>query len=93
MPQNADEILDHAKLFREPEYISLFENKKQNFEYGHSTDKVQSVCAQIGEAKEKGTDSSSGSGASAAPFRPPAPRRSITEATPRASRSGAAMKS
>ena len=44
MPQNADEILDHAKLFREPEYVSLLENKKQNFEYGHSTDKVQSVC-------------------------------------------------
>jgi nitrogenase molybdenum-iron protein beta chain len=44
MPQTADKILDHEKLFREPEYISLFENKKQNFEYGHSAEKVQSVC-------------------------------------------------
>lgn len=29
MSQNADNILDHANLFREPEYLEMFEKKKQ----------------------------------------------------------------
>ena len=29
MSQNADNVLDHFNLFRSPEYIDMFENKKQ----------------------------------------------------------------
>ncbi|MHB1707791.1 MAG: DUF3364 domain-containing protein, partial [Acidithiobacillus sp.] len=29
MSQNADKTLDHFNLFREPEYLEMFENKKQ----------------------------------------------------------------
>jgi nitrogenase molybdenum-iron protein beta chain len=32
MPQNADNVLDHLNLFRQPEYKEMFENKKKNFE-------------------------------------------------------------
>lgn len=32
MPQNADNVLDHLNLFRQPEYREMFENKKTNFE-------------------------------------------------------------
>ena len=32
MSQNADKVLDHFKLFREPEYVEMFESKKKNFE-------------------------------------------------------------
>ena len=34
MPQNADKIIDHELLFREPEYQELFANKKA-FEFNH----------------------------------------------------------
>jgi nitrogenase molybdenum-iron protein beta chain len=44
MPQNAEKILDHEMLFREPEYVASLANKKQNFECGHAAEKVQSVC-------------------------------------------------
>lgn len=44
MPQNAVKILDHEKLFREPEYVTLLEKKKQEFEFGHTTARVQEVC-------------------------------------------------
>ncbi|MDP3672827.1 MAG: nitrogenase molybdenum-iron protein subunit beta [Telluria sp.] len=44
MPQSADKILDHEKLFREPEYAALLEKKKQDFEFGHTAAKVQQVC-------------------------------------------------
>jgi nitrogenase molybdenum-iron protein beta chain len=44
MPQSAEKILDHEKLFREPEYATLFEKKKQDFEFGHTSAKVQEVC-------------------------------------------------
>src|ERR1039457_4124997 len=44
MPQSAEKILDHEKLFREPEYKTLFAKKKQDFEFGHSAAKVQEVC-------------------------------------------------
>ncbi|HLO94629.1 MAG TPA: nitrogenase molybdenum-iron protein subunit beta [Burkholderiaceae bacterium] len=43
MPQNADKVIDHEMLFREPEYQELFENKKQNFEYNHSDAKVAEI--------------------------------------------------
>lgn len=33
MPQSAENVLDHEKLFCEPEYQALFENKKSCFEY------------------------------------------------------------
>ncbi len=32
MPQSADRILDHAPLFREPEYTELLARKRENFE-------------------------------------------------------------
>ena len=35
-PSNAAkrrQVLDHEKLFRQPEYIEMFENKKKNFEF------------------------------------------------------------
>ena len=32
MPQNADNVLDHFNLFRQPEYIEMFEKKKKEFE-------------------------------------------------------------
>ena len=40
MSQSADNLLDHEKLFREPEYVEMLANKKENFEYGHSASKV-----------------------------------------------------
>lgn len=43
MPQNADKVIDHELLFREPEYQELFANKKQNFEYNHSDAKVAEI--------------------------------------------------
>ena len=43
MPQNAEEILDHAKLFREPEYTQMFENKKQQFEFGVPAERLQQI--------------------------------------------------
>jgi nitrogenase molybdenum-iron protein beta chain len=44
MPQNAEEILDHATLFRQPEYAELFRNKKQNFEFCVPAEQVQQVA-------------------------------------------------
>jgi len=32
MTQNADNVLDHFDLFRQPEYKEMFENKRKNFE-------------------------------------------------------------
>ena len=43
MPQNAEEILDHATLFRQPEYKELFENKRKNFEFGVPAERVQQI--------------------------------------------------
>ncbi len=34
MPQSADHVLDHAPLFREPEYKEMLANKKKLFECG-----------------------------------------------------------
>lgn len=35
MPQSAEKVLDHAPLFREPEYVEMLKNKKENFECPH----------------------------------------------------------
>ncbi|PTE15739.1 nitrogenase molybdenum-iron protein subunit beta [Pseudogemmobacter blasticus] len=35
MPQSADKVLDHAPLFREPEYKEMLENKRVRYECGH----------------------------------------------------------
>lgn len=43
MTQSSNNVLDHFNLFREPEYIEMFENKKQNFEFPHPADKVEDV--------------------------------------------------
>jgi nitrogenase molybdenum-iron protein beta chain len=43
MPQNPDKILDHAPLFREPEYVAMLKAKKETFECGHPDDKVQQI--------------------------------------------------
>ena len=45
MPQSAEKILDHAPLFREPEYVAMLKNKKINFECGALDAKV----AETGE--------------------------------------------
>jgi len=43
MPQNAEKILDHAPLFREPEYRAMFANKKDNFEFKHSDEAIEKI--------------------------------------------------
>ena len=43
MPQNAEKILDHENLFREPEYQALFESKRKEFEFAVPADKVQGI--------------------------------------------------
>jgi nitrogenase molybdenum-iron protein beta chain len=43
MSQNADHILDHANLFREPEYIEMFENKKKEFENPCDSDEIEKI--------------------------------------------------
>ena len=40
MSQNAENVLDHFNLFRSPEYIEMFENKKQ-FENPEPADKLE----------------------------------------------------
>ncbi|RAM67099.1 nitrogenase molybdenum-iron protein subunit beta [Herbaspirillum rubrisubalbicans] len=44
MPQNADSVLDHENLFRQPEYRELFARKKEEFEFAVPLDKVQDVA-------------------------------------------------
>jgi len=43
MPQNADKVIDHEMLFREPEYQELFANKKKEFEFNHADTKVEEI--------------------------------------------------
>jgi nitrogenase molybdenum-iron protein beta chain len=43
MPQSAEKVLDHAPLFREPEYKEMLKNKKEQFECGHPDAKVAEV--------------------------------------------------
>ena len=54
MPQSAEDIKDHAKLFNEPEYKELFERKRE-FECGHSTEAVARQAEHINswEYREK----------------------------------------
>ncbi|WP_417066841.1 nitrogenase molybdenum-iron protein subunit beta [Niveibacterium terrae] len=40
MPQSAEKILDHEKLFCEPEYQQLFANKKAGFEFKPDPEKI-----------------------------------------------------
>jgi nitrogenase molybdenum-iron protein beta chain len=42
MPQSAENVLDHAPLFRQPEYQKMFAEKKALFECGASDAKVES---------------------------------------------------
>ncbi len=44
MPQSADKVLDHAPLFREPEYVDMLARKKAEFECGHPDAKVQEIA-------------------------------------------------
>ena len=44
MPQNADSVLDHENLFRQPEYRELLARKKEEFEFAVPLDKVQDVA-------------------------------------------------
>lgn len=43
MPQNAERIRDHETLFREPEYVEMFESKKKNFEFAVADDQVRKI--------------------------------------------------
>jgi len=55
MPQNADNVLDHELLFREPEYQELFKTKKEQFEFNHADAKIQEIrdWTKTEEYKEK----------------------------------------
>ena len=43
MTQNAEKVIDHEMLFREPEYVEMFKNKKENFEFGFPVEKMEQV--------------------------------------------------
>jgi len=43
MSQNADNILDHTNLFREPEYLKMFEEKKQLFENPCASEEMEKI--------------------------------------------------
>ncbi|MBK5947695.1 nitrogenase molybdenum-iron protein subunit beta [Rhodobacter veldkampii DSM 11550] len=43
MPQSADNVLDHAKLFHEPEYKAMLDNKRATFECGHPSNMVTEI--------------------------------------------------
>ncbi len=55
MPQSAERILDHAPLFREPEYQDMFARKKAMFECGVGDAKVaeQADYTKSWEYREK----------------------------------------
>ena len=55
MPQNADKVIDHELLFREPEYQQLFASKKNEFEFNHPDAKVAEIrdWTKSKEYKEK----------------------------------------
>ncbi|BBE71953.1 nitrogenase molybdenum-iron protein subunit beta [Oharaeibacter diazotrophicus] len=44
MPQSAEKVLDHAPLFREPEYKDMLAAKKANFECGVSDARVTEIA-------------------------------------------------
>ncbi|MBN9697920.1 MAG: nitrogenase molybdenum-iron protein subunit beta [Zoogloea sp.] len=41
MPQNVEKVLDHENLFREPEYKSMFEAKRSQFEFRVPADELK----------------------------------------------------
>ena len=41
MAQNAEKVLDHFNLFREPEYVEMFEKKREEFEFAEPQDKLE----------------------------------------------------
>ncbi|WP_297452021.1 nitrogenase molybdenum-iron protein subunit beta [Ferrovum sp.] len=43
MTQNSSSVLDHFNLFREPEYLEMFEDKKRNFENAHPKERVEEI--------------------------------------------------
>ena len=43
MGQNADNVLDHANLFREPEYLEMLGRKKREFENPSGSDEVEKI--------------------------------------------------
>ena len=55
MPQNADNVLDHFNLFRQPEYKEMFENKQTNFENKFPADQIEQIreWTKTEEYKEK----------------------------------------
>lgn len=55
MPQSADQVLDHAPLFRQPEYQEMLQNKKINFECGVSDIQIidQAEFTKTWEYREK----------------------------------------
>lgn len=58
MPQSAEKVLDHAPLFREPEYREMLKNKKRDFENMPPDDKVAEVAdwTKSWEYREKNFD-------------------------------------
>ena len=46
MPQNADHVLDHFDLFRQPEYREMLANKKKNFENPVAEARVPSASVE-----------------------------------------------
>ncbi len=43
MSQNAENVLDHFNLFREPEYLQMFEQKKREFENPCGSDEIEKI--------------------------------------------------
>ncbi|HEX6363881.1 MAG TPA: DUF3364 domain-containing protein, partial [Albitalea sp.] len=54
MPQNAEKVIDHEMLFREPEYTKLFADKKA-FEFKHADVRIEEIrnWTRTPEYKEK----------------------------------------
>ena len=55
MAQNAENVLDHSKLFQEPEYLEMLKNKKTQFEHPVPDAELQRVVewAKTEEYQEK----------------------------------------
>ncbi|MBI4696131.1 MAG: nitrogenase molybdenum-iron protein subunit beta [Gammaproteobacteria bacterium] len=55
MPQNAEKVIDHELLFREPEYTSMFAKKKSEFEFKPSDAKIAEIneWTKTAEYREK----------------------------------------
>jgi nitrogenase molybdenum-iron protein beta chain len=44
MPQNAEKVKDHIELFHEPEYQTMFEAKREQFECPHTSERIQEIA-------------------------------------------------